>query len=387
MSAVRFLAAATVLPALALSLAAAPVPPQKSDDRELHVVCQGRALRRDAAAKTEVKVDRPGKEVTLVLGGHREMTWDVSVAGSTRLVKVILIGLGKQTVGELPKNTEVFEAFTDRQNRVSRPTILAGADASDPYFRPMVRQLHALTGLEVTSFHASSNTPVVVDQVQADPQLRSDYPRPEPADDLPKLEFRALVTAPVRVLGANAATYAKFTLTGGLVADSQIELPEIGGKPWLRINALAVDPATNKGYALVGRGDVVEIDIDGKAATPLPPMPNGPRNRPAISSGITFDTKRGRVVVATATQLLAYSPKAGKWEELRTLQTRAAFGPRTAAGPVYQPATDSLYLLTEGVGSNRPPVLQRFNADGEPLSEKPLTGPFLAGPLARLMRF
>src|SRR3954453_11826603 len=122
MPAVRFLAAA-LLPAFAASLAAAPVPPVKSDDRELHVVCQGRPVRRDAATKTEVKVDRPGKEVTLVLGGNQETAWDVRVTDSTRLVKVVLIGMGKQTVGELPKTAEVVEAFVDRQNRTPRPFI------------------------------------------------------------------------------------------------------------------------------------------------------------------------------------------------------------------------------------------------------------------------
>src|SRR4051794_15544715 len=110
MFAVRLLAAAILLPALA-SLTAAPVPPPKPDDRELHVVCHERRRPRDVADKTAVKVDRPGKEVTLVLGGNQDVVWDVSVIGSTRLVKVILIGLGKQAVGELPKTTEVVEAF------------------------------------------------------------------------------------------------------------------------------------------------------------------------------------------------------------------------------------------------------------------------------------
>jgi hypothetical protein len=378
MSAVRFLAAAVLLNVFAVSLGAAPVPPQKADDRELHVVCHGRAVRRGAANKTEVKVDRPGKEVTLVLGGSQEMTWDVSVTGSTRLIKVILIGRGKQTVGELPKTAEVVEAFVDRQNRVSRASIPAGADASDPFFRPMVRQLHAMTGLEVTSFQARSGTPVVVDQVQSDPQLRSDYPRPEPADGLPKLEFRALTLAATRAAGSNAAAYAKFTLTGGPAAD-WIELPDFGGQPAQRVNALAVDPATNKGYVLVGRRDVVEIDMNTKAATPLPPLPDGPRNTPVVPRAIAFDTKRGRVLVTTGTQLLTYSPQTGKWEELRALQRARGFGFGLAAGLAYQPATDSLYLLTESAGRDRQPALQRLNADGETLSETPLSGSFLGG--------
>jgi hypothetical protein len=387
MSAVRFLAAAILLNGFAASLLAAPVPPQKADDRELHVVCQGRVPRRDTADKTPVKVDRPGKEVTLVLGGNQDVAWDVTVTSSTRLVKVILIGLGKQTVSELPKTTEVFEAFADRQNRVSRAAIPAGAAESDPFFRPMIRQLHAMTGLEVTSFHASSGTPVVVDQVQADQQLRSDYPRPEPADGLPKLEFRALAPAATRAAGSNAATYAKFNLTGGPAADSRIELPTIGGQPSQRINALAVDPATNKGYALAGLRDVVEIDMDTKTTTPLPPIPNGPRNTPATPRGIAFDTKRDRVLVTTGIQLFTYSPKMGKWEELQPSQPGRRFGFGLAVVLTYQPATDSLYLLTEAAGRSGSPALHRLNADGTTLSVTPLSGPFLAGVLRGLPLF
>src|SRR3954463_16490948 len=143
MSAVRFLTAAVLLAALGVFVTAAPVPPQKSDDRELHVVCHERRRPGDATDKTTIKVDRPGKDVTLVLGGNQDVAWNVSVTDSTRLVKVILIGRVKQTVGELPKTVEVVEAFPDRQNPVPRPYILVGEDPSDAYFRPMIRQLHS----------------------------------------------------------------------------------------------------------------------------------------------------------------------------------------------------------------------------------------------------
>lgn len=379
MSTVRFLAVAILLSAIAVSAGAAPVPREKPNDRELHIVCQGLREARGADGKTAVKVDRPGKEVTLVLGGNLEMAWDISVTGSTRLVKVVLIGLGQQTVGELPKMAEVVEACLDRQLRPARAFIPAATSAaSDPFFRPMIRQIHALTGLEVTSFQGDPPTPVVVDQVQTDPRLRFDYPKPEPADGLPKLEFQALTFAPDRPGRLNATAYAKFTLTSGPATDARTLLPAVSGRPAQPINDLTVDPATKKGYALMGRQGVVEIDLDSQATTPLPPMPNGPRNRPPAPSGLAFDTRRGRLLVATATQLLAYSPKTAKWEEVRTWQSPRGFLASQAAGLAYQPATDSLYLLAEARGRDGL-LLQRLDAAGEAQSETRLSGPFFAG--------
>src|SRR5207253_4491716 len=81
----------------------------------------------------------------------------------------------------------------------------------------------------------------------------------------------------------------------------------------------------------------------------------------------------------TNTHLLAYSPKAGQWEELRELESARGRDGTQTAGLVYHPTTDSLYRLVETSGRGGLMRLQRLDAAGEFQAETRLSGPFFAG--------
>jgi hypothetical protein len=356
--------------AVAASLAAAAPVPQPNLDHEVHVVGLSEGVTRTGdqihGGKAAVRVDRPGKTVTLVLTAYDSVTWDVTFTPQTRLGKVILGGYHRQAVRELPRHISVVEAFSE--NRPGLPAVRYCYRIDSAALRPMVRQIHDLTQQEIASFQGSSRfdpeRPFVVDRVQSDPRLRSDYPQPTPAADLPKLEFRALHFVPGRSPHDLQASYGRFTLTGGPDANSLRPLPG-------RLRRLAVDPATNKGYALTNH-EVFEVNLDTNALAQLRPGLEVPRM--SWPNGITLDTKRGRVLIA-ANYLYAYTPKTGKWEALCELR----WGENHDLA--YHAATDTLYLLTAARGGSDEdvPILRTYNAAGAPLNQVRLSRPVLAG--------
>jgi hypothetical protein len=356
---------------LSATAIAAPVPVPKGDGRELHVVClyEGSTRTGDTihGGKAAVRVDRPGKLVTLVVGAYNPISWDVTVTEKTRLAKVVLAGYHQQAVNEQPKHIEVVEAFAEGRQGLTALRTTYRNDSAE--FRRMLRQIHDLTGQEVASFHGASRgdhqRPIVIDRTQDDPRLRSDYPRPEPAAELPKLAFQALHFVAGQFPPLPQASYGTFALTSGPDFNSLRPLPG-------RVNRLTVDPATKKGYALAGH-DVVEIDLQNNAMTKLNPGLQVPRI--SWPCGITFDTKRNRVLVATfggTGFLYAFTPADGKWSVLSELNNIDPYG------LVYHPKEDALFGLGAERGENGNdgmPVLRRYNDKGALVSQKRLTGP------------
>jgi hypothetical protein len=283
MFATRVLAALGLFGVVAIPIVG--MEPPMPNDREVHVVCAEGAGRR-AVAKAEVRVDRPGNRVTLVVGSDSEMAWEVTATNGTQLEKVILIGHAKQSVANLPKEVDMVEAFTDRQRRMSG--FAAPYSNEFSHFRPMIRKIHAMTGIEVASFRGiarNSQEPIVVKAVQADPWLKSNYPTGD-AVGLPDLEFDALYFGRLGDGSVGSPALAKFTLTKGPQLDSAILLPSVRppvGRTF-PFRRLVVDSANRKGYGLsagIGDDDVVEIDLGDKSnapaalCTPKPPARSG----------------------------------------------------------------------------------------------------------------
>jgi hypothetical protein len=355
------LGVALATPAL---LPAAPVPEAKPDDRELHIVGLNEGM--TGNGKAAVRVDRPGKIVTLVLGAYGPVAWDVTVIPQTRLTKVILGGYHKQSVSGLPRGAEVVEAFAE--GHIEETNLPAAYEVNSAKFRAVVRHVHWLTGQEVASFQGAyrpePDRPFVVDRVQTDPRLRSDYPRPAPAADLPKLEFGALEV--LDTAGRTRVSYGTFTLTGGPKDGTLVPLPQ-------GVIHLAVDPATRRAYGLTWRG-VVEVDLARGRAVPVPEPWLG------LSSlrDIAYDTKRGRVLVA-ADRLWAYDPAGGRWALL------AHQGWRRPLALAYHPVDDALYGLMDAVDEGKPgaPVLVRYGPKGEVVSRTELGEPMFHGMFGR----
>lgn len=359
---------------------AGQVGERKPGDGEVHVVCVGGA-RRGAVGKAEVKVDRPGKRVTLVLGSDSETAWEVAATKETSLNKVILIGMAKQTVGDLPKDVQHVEAFNDRTRRVLG--IPAAYTPAFPFFRSMIQKLHAMTGVEVAGFHGfprMPQAPIVVNAIQADAWLHSTYPTPEPAEGLPDLEFKALYFGVAGEGEWNAPLFTKFKLTKGPDLKSHVDLPRIR-MPLGPIRRLVVDSETQKGYALSmgGVDEVLEIDLARKTTRKLPDYPRHPMGGRLNPKGIAFDVRRQRVLLSTTRNLFAYSPKTQQWDVV--CEWSLAGHP----GLAHDPLSDNLYVLGEGFGGNgneKQFELSRYRATGERLEVVRLSGPLFSGVLA-----
>jgi hypothetical protein len=325
--------------ALMTSLAAAaPVPEAKPDNNELHVVCVRSGARPDGADRTQpgeaaVRVDRPGKVITLVLCSTRSTTWDVTITAQTRLNKVVLGGFQKQVACNLPEKVEVVSAFSPERTgfQPQRPTIPPVERIDSSLFRSMVRRIHELTGQEIASYQgvekANPAQPIVVNQVQSDARLLSDFPRPTPVVDLPKLAFRALEYTP---LGASRmqAGVRSFTLAGPTNDASQPLPPDV--------QQLTLDLASKKAYGLKGK-EIVEVDLTNGQATPLAPGLDTPQ-------GIAFDSKRNRVLVM-GKRLYAFDPAGAKWSALAEIE---GLDPLALA---YHPGEDAAFTL--GISQDR----------------------------------
>jgi hypothetical protein len=374
MSLARALLLLTIL--CSVTATSAQAPPPRPGEPELHVVGLYEGANRmrgdPQTSKALVHVDRPGKQVTLIVGAYHSVTWNVIVSEGTQLAKIILAGYEKQTVNELPKNVEVVDAFSQgRQGQMALPYVYSAQSAA---FRSAIRQIRGVTNLEVASFQGTyrydPQRPFVVDRVLGDPQLHSDFPKVEAAANLPRLEFQALHFLPGRLPGLGQASYGRFTLTGGPDVNGLRPLPQ-------RVNRLTTDPASKKNYALNAHG-VFEIDLNTNALTQ---MEMG-AEVPGLSwpCGIAFDTKRQRLVVASfggAGHLYAYTPTMRKWTTIADLNNV------DLVVLAYHAKDDALYGLSVGRDGNGegglPILLHRYNESGATVSTTPLTGPLFPG--------
>jgi hypothetical protein len=97
---------------------------RQPDDRELHVICV------DRPKAVNVRVDRPGKTVTLVLHSNLSATdWDVSVTPSTNVIKVILGGENKQTLRGAGCKRRSCRGIRTRPGPAARPSERPGERA------------------------------------------------------------------------------------------------------------------------------------------------------------------------------------------------------------------------------------------------------------------
>src|SRR5688572_19127742 len=80
---------AAVLAVTTTRAVAAPEPPEKPAEHEVHVVAVYEGVTKTGdqihGGRAAVRVDRPGKAVTLVLSSYSSVTWDVTFTPQTRL--------------------------------------------------------------------------------------------------------------------------------------------------------------------------------------------------------------------------------------------------------------------------------------------------------------
>jgi hypothetical protein len=354
----------------------APVPKEAKPGArtELHVVCVhegspapgGRA----AGAEAAVLVDRPDVEVTLVLSAYNPVAWQVTATPRTKVKKVILAGYHRQTA-TVPDGAELVQLYYE--GREGKSYLYFYYKLDSPRLRPAVQAIHQLTGQEIKSFRGtyrfSPTDPLTVDSVQNDPRLASDFPKPMPAAELPKVKFEA----------THQVATSRFDVTGSFGNFTQNGPDRDSLKPLPRdIRRLAFDPKRKKHYGLTAH-QVHEVDLDKKKSTKMDlgsdvPELSWPR-------AIAFDTKQDRLLVVASKSIYAYSPANGKWAVLAELPR----GTEVAALG-YHSKDDTVYGLGQelfGEERSTRPILFHFNAQGAIVKATELPAPMFPGLLGR----
>jgi hypothetical protein len=343
----RSLLSAFVL--LATGFAAAAEP-------ELHVVAvyDGHDAPRDRSqpGKAAVTVNRPGKEVVLVVSAYEPVTWEVTATPKTKLTKVILGGYKRQNwkvpFGVVPDEMSV----ENQRNRILPLSLYADYKIDSPRFRLFIRACHEYTGLEIASFQgayrADPKMPFAVDAVQKDERLSSDFPILTPASELPKFNFRATSLVARERGGLGDPAFGDFTEAG----------PKAGSFTPLsaKLFQVAYDPNAKRYYGITGH-ELHSVNVkDGTSALVVPAV----GVRPNWLRSLTFDAKRDRVLITGRNAFYEYTPKNGNWQVL-IANSKGSF-----SAIAWQKSTDTLFAVGKNereLKDREAPVLYELNAD------------------------
>jgi hypothetical protein len=349
-------------------------PPAKekakdNKDREVHVVGLYEGYTKSEGKihgdRAQVRIKRPGKQVTLVLVSYKPMTWEVAIDKDTKLEKVILGGSAKQAaVKGLPEKVEVVEAFRGSKNGKLPFSVYK---IEDPSFRGLVEALDGMTGQKIASFtglyRAEAENVIVVEDVSDDERFSIEWPKPIPAAKLPKLTFQAHSYTSSGEQGDVSRSFGEFTLTGPK-KDTLIPLPD-------RVSRMTYDPVNKKYYGIADHG-LAALDLEKKKTTKI----DTGLDVPEISwpSDITYDTKRNRVILISSGgpgYIYSYHPGTKTWE---------ALAERPPQVITYHAKNDVLYGLRSDFRSGT--ELQEINAKGAVVSTTKIDGQFVPGALS-----
>jgi hypothetical protein len=168
--------------------------------------------------KALVHVDRPGKQVTLVLTSYDGATWQITATETTQIQRVILGGYKQQAVKGIPESAEIVKAWRG----ASKNQLDYAYEPVGQQFRRLVKQTFAITQTPLSSFHGSyrpeADSPIVIDKVQVDPLLSEEYPPVTPPGELPedarKVEFFSLLMQPGGSSFNPNVSWGRFTPAG-----------------------------------------------------------------------------------------------------------------------------------------------------------------------------
>ncbi len=321
--------------------------------------------------KAMVKVDRPGKQVTLVLTSYSGATWHVSATKDTRIKRVVLGGYEQQAIQGVPETTEITKAW-----RGQTPTPLYYSYKPEgPAFRKLVKQTYVFTKTEISSFHGVSQArpdmPFVIDKAQNDPRLTVSFPQPTSLEELPMdlrdIKFAAhhYVSGPQR--HELSVSFGQHTPFGPMEKELK-PLPA-------RVTRVVHDHENKTTYGISDHG-VVQIDGDTNSVVPLELGLDVPRL--SWPCEITYDTKRKRVIVGSSGGggfLYAFSTESRQWSVISKR-------PGSLDAFTYSPSDDSIYgvLFDRGDDESRA-SLAKVNAEGVIVSRIPLGSPIEPGSL------
>ncbi|MGI8604466.1 MAG: hypothetical protein ACR2OZ_15950 [Verrucomicrobiales bacterium] len=202
--------------------------------------------------------------------------------------------------------------------------------------------------MKLASFHGTYEAPaeaIVIDAVQDDPRLDSEWPRPVPPEEVPALNFDIAFWQ-----GAGVGI-RHYTLQG----------PVGGGE--LLPNAMAVIPDSEKRYYYGGDSDPFRFDTESGQVEELPV----PAPLPEVSwpRGAAFDTQRNQAVLVTLGGegfLYSFSSETKAWSVISDMNNV------DADSIAYHAPDDSLYFVPNSYSTIHLPAVQRLSAaDGSEL--------------------
>jgi hypothetical protein len=314
----------------------------RAQERELHVIGVYQGVGGYSSGTTHlegnvsVTVNRPAKLVTLFLNSYEPVLWKVTVAEGTTLEKVFVSGYHAQRVeGVNPAVPVVIMSY-----ETGTTYILTGGTINSPDFLAAVPKIHALTGLEISSFQGeyTNTTPgrFIIDTVQNDPRLLSNFPLPVPDSELPDAALAA----------------QKFTLTfrnnsadtGIVTREYTLRGPTNSSSLFPRDMRVIADE-TGHVYYGAEQHTVFKIDASTGNEENIPYEVVAPEGWPM---GTAFDSKRGRVVVVNLSgEGALYSSVAPhtQWSLLASMQNR------DVDSIDYHPGYDSYFAVATSYNS------------------------------------
>ncbi len=334
-------------------LVQAGTPPNTTGERELHLIGIYEGVATSSGANPDgnaaVVVDRPGKRVTLVLNAFDRVTWNLSILSGSTIERVFLCGYHTQTVTGLPAGVPVVPQYYDNS---PGNYIYYGYEMEVGLFLRNVPSIHSLTGLEISSFQGGYRAPYpipfIINQVQDDPRLRSDYPPLTPSAELPNLAF-SLSFLNEYSSSAGQVFARGYTLAG----------PTNGTSLLPSGNRVVTDDGGRFFYGISSHS-VLKVDRQNGAMQTL----SLGSDVPALSwpMGIAYDSQRhGIRLVSLGGEgfFYGYSPADNRWSVVSSMDNR------DVCGLVYHPAQDLFYAVsTSGSSVSRLPFLYRLGPDG-----------------------
>ncbi len=327
----------------------------------------------------KIVVDRPNAEVVLALTAYDPIEWTVTVTPKTKLTKVLVGGYHEQRV-TVPQGIEVemltYEAARKRRVRVARDVLPHVYDLDGAQFRPFVRELFAHTKLPLSSFTGAArpaeDAAIAVNALQKDDRLSADFPQLSPKAQIPKFAFEGTRFVPHERFPFPRALFGDFS-EAGPSKEAMPALPE-------RVNQTAYDAGAKVRYGIDGL-DLYVVDIEKRTAKKVAPV----GVKPSWLTAITFDAKRGRVLIAAVSAFYEYVPKTGAWTELQKRERER----EPTAALAWCKATDTLYAVR---GERQPNsevyklVLVELAANGAEVKRTPLGPLVFPGLLYQLER-
>jgi hypothetical protein len=347
---------------LATGFAAAAEP-------ELHVVALSEPSF-DAKTRSpfgaRVSVDRPGEEVVLLVCGASRIEWEITATPKTKVTKVLFVGRERQG-GTLRVGVDTVEVLpADPKQRVVTPLYATDYHMNTARFRQFVEDCKKHTGLEIASFQAARrfdhSKPFVVDAVQTDERLSSDFPKVAPAEQVAKFQAEATRVGYGQEYRNGRRTYGTFTQAGP-TAGGFVQLPD-------GIRRLVFDTKAKRHYGTDGR-NLYGVDLKLGTAKKI----DRPTEKAPGFGVLAYDAKRERVVVNAGTAIFEYATAGGgKWKQLAGRNQTGSY-----AALAWHAKSDTLFAF--GVERHKDqdealvPTLYELNADGTLALANPLGPP------------